>query len=387
MKFHSLIFILIFVSCKPGAKEKGILKKLVEDSAIKVDTNNLSRFPETENKDSIYKMGDYLFEADKDLVFDFYKNDSPPTKLKSKGDTMYSDNDVTLLADKMLFPIYKKIIPVYDFDMFKVKDIYKGKMANPNLKTDPDSYGYRTRIREGCDIDTINFAGHYTIVEWGCGMECVEMAVVDRITGRVFYSTKYIPFDTADGHWLSQYKKDSRMIIVNSGVLEDYPGYCMQTWQKPAVYEWKGNGFVKLKNAFKENTTTPLLPYKKDTLPLKKNAFNRDSSKHISQKDFDLLIDNCITLLQTKKLNAISDEQHIQIMMCLNTIFMRRLKAGHYDELEKISEETKYTRDIIKVYPNWVPNRGMGFYFPQLKMELYGTPSRYAIYDITTQKK
>ena len=387
MKLHPIIFLLIFVSCKTGATKKEIAKQVVEDSAIKVDINNHYRFQEKENKDSIYKIGYYLFEADKDLVFDFYNNDAPPSKLKSKGDIMYSDNDVTLLADKMVLPIYKKIIQAYDFDMFKVKDIYKGKMAKPNLKTDPDSYGYRTRIREGCDIDTINFAGHYTIVEWGCGMECVDLAVVDRINGRVFYSTKYIPFDIEDGHWLSQYRSDSRMIIVNSGVLEDFPGYCLQTWQKPAIYEWKGTGFVKLKNAFKENIKTTLSASKKETIPSQKNSFNRDSSKHISQKDFDLLVDECIKLLQTKKIFAISDAQHIQIMMCLNTIFMRSLKTGRYDELNKISEEKKYTRAIKKVYPNWIPNRGMGFYFPELKMELYGTPFQYAVYDITEQKK
>lgn len=30
-----------------------------------------------------------------------------------------------------------------------------------------------------------NFAGHYRLVTWGCGSECIEGAVVDLSTGRV----------------------------------------------------------------------------------------------------------------------------------------------------------------------------------------------------------
>lgn len=119
-----------------------------------------------------------------------------------------------------------------------------------------------------------------------------------------------------------------------------------------------------------------------DTVFLDKVPFNRDSSIRISLLDFDKQIDNCINLLKEKTLKEISDEQHIEIMLCLNTIFMRDFKGGHYDALKQLSEEKKYTTDIIKVYPKWIPNRGMGFYFPDLNMELYGTPMLYAIYNV-----
>lgn len=79
----------------------------------------------------------------------------------------------------------------------------------------------------------------------------------------------------------------------------------------------------------------------------------------------------------------ISDEQHIQIMMCLNTIEMKSLKGGEFDQLLKVVNEKKYTQDITKVYKEWTPNRGMGFYFHKLKMELYGTPMPYAVYHVT----
>lgn len=119
-----------------------------------------------------------------------------------------------------------------------------------------------------------------------------------------------------------------------------------------------------------------------DTVFLDKIPFNRDSSIHISLLEFDAKVDSCIIYLTDKRLKDISDEQHIEIMMCLNTIFMRDFKSGHYDELRQVSEQKKYTTDIVKVYPKWIPNRGMGFYFPELKMELYGTPMPYSIYDV-----
>lgn len=111
--------------------------------------------------------------------------------------------------------------------------------------------------------------------------------------------------------------------------------------------------------------------------------FNRDSSHVISKADFDKLIDTCTLLLQTKQLKDISDAQHIKIMMTLNTIGLKNFEGGKYEHLEKVSREKNYMKDIIKVYPEWSPNRGMGYYFPKLKMELYGTPSPYAVYTVT----
>lgn len=118
-------------------------------------------------------------------------------------------------------------------------------------------------------------------------------------------------------------------------------------------------------------------------------SLNKDSVKTISMAEFDYLVNSSILLLETKELADISDDQHIAIMMCLNTIFMarnsdlsRRFVGGPYEKLKTVADEKKYDSEIIKVYPNWIPNRGMGFYFPDLKMELYGTPGLYAWYQV-----
>ena len=119
-------------------------------------------------------------------------------------------------------------------------------------------------------------------------------------------------------------------------------------------------------------------------------SFNPLVSRSISIASFDSLVDCSAALLQTKNLAEISDSGHIQIMMCLNTIvftreipdFKERFIHEKYQRLLRISEEKDYSRNITKVYPKWIPNRGMGFYFPKLKMELYGIPMPYAKFNV-----
>src|SRR5205807_983842 len=44
---------------------------------------------------------------------------------------------------------------------------------------------YRTRLREAAKGKP-NFAGHFIVTGWGCGTECLEGAIIDAKTGRVF---------------------------------------------------------------------------------------------------------------------------------------------------------------------------------------------------------
>ncbi len=65
--------------------------------------------------------------------------------------------------------------------------------------------------------------------------------------------------------------------------------------------------------------------------------------------------------------------------------FQNKLKDRRYENLTKAADAKNYTKNIIKVFPEWIPNRGLGFYFPKLKMELYGTPHLYAWFNVTEQ--
>ncbi|MEO6520326.1 MAG: hypothetical protein ABIN91_01505 [Mucilaginibacter sp.] len=121
-----------------------------------------------------------------------------------------------------------------------------------------------------------------------------------------------------------------------------------------------------------------------------KGKVDVDLRKKITQDNFNNRVDRAIHFLQTKQLNKISDTDHINIMMCLNTItfthkenFDRRYNTSRYKQLERIAEKVKYAHNIIKVYTDWTANRGMGYYFPKLKMELYGTPNLYAMFEVS----
>ncbi len=195
----------------------------------------------------IYTIGSFLIEAKQVMKYEVIDKKHPSKTRISKGDTLVNDGDTLILGDFQELDgegVYKKYYSKLDFNMFKVQNIYRGKLASPDFKANPGARYFRTAIKRGCDEQGVNFAGHYTIVEWGCGTECLEMAVVDRINGRIYN----VPFDTNDGHWGSKYTINSRMAIINYYLFEDsthHPGYYIYKdyYQKPVVYVWNDSVF------------------------------------------------------------------------------------------------------------------------------------------------
>jgi hypothetical protein len=77
---------------------------------------------------------------------------------------------------------------------------------------------FRTRLREDSRTGT-NFAGHYTVVFWGCGTGCAQLAVVDARTGRVYWPPlEYtdIPPDPADEDRARHpnFRPDSKLLVL-----------------------------------------------------------------------------------------------------------------------------------------------------------------------------
>jgi hypothetical protein len=88
--------------------------------------------------------------------------------------------------------------PTPRFEDYPVAGVFAGSPAAP-LLLKPEERRYRTVIRngvrkgygvleepEGKERPGPNFAGQYIVVQWGCGTECFQYAVVDAKTGRVF---------------------------------------------------------------------------------------------------------------------------------------------------------------------------------------------------------
>jgi len=103
----------------------------------------------------------------------------------------------TEAAAEVLLPMFEDYPAVETFD---------GTPAEVNLASHPDAKMFRTRLSEISPYDT-RFAGHYRIVEFGCGTECQSIWAVDLIDGSV-----YSLFTASSG---VAYRPDSRLIVKN----------------------------------------------------------------------------------------------------------------------------------------------------------------------------
>jgi hypothetical protein len=175
-------------------------------------------------EDTTYIRGDFLIEASDTTKIDFIIKGTPQRKTISKGDTLFENGKYLILGndDKTaILGVYKKCKSKYEFREFPIS-VYKGKLAAPNFKTDMRAYLFRTQIRDQCKKKGVNFAGHYTIVEWGCGSDCQTIAIADRLNGKIYYS--HI-FKINSLFYGLQYRPNSQMMIINSGLLENHKGY------------------------------------------------------------------------------------------------------------------------------------------------------------------
>ena len=111
---------------------------------------------------------------------------------------------------------------------------FSGKPAPVRLTT-PQARRYRSMIRDGAR-EGPNFAGHYTIVQWGCGAGCVRFAVIDARTGSVFMPQFYVgPLPLAEGANTEpeeplQFQLDSKLLIVSGAPNEKNEGVYYYKW-------------------------------------------------------------------------------------------------------------------------------------------------------------
>jgi len=123
------------------------------------------------------------------------------------------------------------------FEDYAVKEQYKGKVAQPVLRTKSDRE-FRTRLREGAK-EKVNFAGHYVLITWGCGGGCVMGAALDAKTGTV----SWIPFTLCC--WPLEvedplnFRVDSKLIV--------FTGSRGEQGQGVYYYRFEGGKFVLLK--------------------------------------------------------------------------------------------------------------------------------------------
>ena len=132
------------------------------------------------------------------------------------------------------------------FDQYKVTEKFTGKPAAPILTTRSQK-NYRAVI---VDTHRLNFAGHYTLAQWGCGAGCVSLAIIDDKTGRTFDA----PFNVLGydlnytyegGEDQVEFRPDSRLIIARGCPGEKDCG--------TYYYEWVNDTFKLIRKKPAEN--------------------------------------------------------------------------------------------------------------------------------------
>ena len=104
-----------------------------------------------------------------------------------------------------------------------------------------------------------------------------------------------------------------------------------------------------------------------------------DSLFILTENEFAKIVTSSLKLLEGKKLSQISDDQHRTIIRAYNRIWISQLQnpvylSGDYAKLKKLLDKPSYSENMLKIYPSWIPNRGMGMYFVKLNIEYGGTP-------------
>jgi hypothetical protein len=123
------------------------------------------------------------------------------------------------------------------FEQFKVAEKFTGKPADPLLRTRTQKT-FRTAIRDAAQSGP-NFAGRYTLAEWGCGAGCVSMAVVDNKTGATFDAPfNVLGYDLAytyeGGEEQLEFRLDSRLLIARGCPGEKDCGTYFYEWATDA---------------------------------------------------------------------------------------------------------------------------------------------------------
>jgi hypothetical protein len=127
------------------------------------------------------------------------------------------------------------------FEDFPANKVFSGTPVAPKL-LEPWAKMYRTRIEQGVtNPDSAfrrqeyvkstgpNFAGHYFVLNWGCGTGCMMLVVVDAISGRVFppplsignQGNQKIGLPMLGLSWADfDYRVDSRLFMIKTCPLE-----------------------------------------------------------------------------------------------------------------------------------------------------------------------
>jgi len=144
-----------------------------------------------------------------------------------------------------------KAKPLPRFEDFPVREVYRGKPAAPKLKSRL-ARAFRTVIRKGAS-EGPNFAGHYTVVIWGCGISCAQFAIVDASTGETYDP----PFEGITWHDGAGFLKDTGLHFRLDSSLFVAEGCPEEKDCAARYYRWNGNRLVLIRTEVAERHPEP----------------------------------------------------------------------------------------------------------------------------------
>ncbi len=122
------------------------------------------------------------------------------------------------------------------FEDFPATEFSDNKNIVVDVNSDPIGKIYSTAIRYSVKYNGINFAGKYSIADWGCGSGCQDGVIVDADTGHIYL----LPEIMVNGY---ESRKGSRLLVQNPVTVGS--GW-MNNWFKTRYWEWTGQGFKSL---------------------------------------------------------------------------------------------------------------------------------------------
>ncbi|MBS1797830.1 MAG: hypothetical protein JSS81_28675 [Acidobacteria bacterium] len=159
------------------------------------------------------------------------------------------------------------------FEDYPVAKIYKGKKAALKINREEKRL-YGERLRYTIKHEAVDFAGHYIVANWSCGMWCNWSAVIDAKTGRVYWWNGILSFcfpdldkDFACNENFDnvEYRIDSKLIVFfgrrnDTGVRGFH------------YYKFENGRFIHLKSiSVKEQRTTSEIQTDKSERKIDKN--------------------------------------------------------------------------------------------------------------------
>jgi len=130
---------------------------------------------------------------------------------------------------------------VPQFKDYPVREQYRGETHAPLLGS-REARMFRTRLREAARGKP-NFAGRYIVATWGCGTACLQGALIDARTGRVYMlpATRCCWQAVDENFKPVEFRPDSRLIIL-SGSRNEKEGD-----EGTHFYKFENNRFVLIR--------------------------------------------------------------------------------------------------------------------------------------------